>query len=176
MHRKSPNAGLTAHTDGVGDPVGMKKPVHLLLVLLLGCSIRLGFAADANEQAERKKLTGVWRGFTVEGKGEHPDRGPVKLELTITERTIKGLQFKGAEVIDHGEGTYELGLTNTPPTLDGTKPRGRNNKDVWLGVYSLEGDTLKWCVRKQSRPSEFETKDKAFLLILRRTETKPAPK
>jgi len=43
-------------------------------------------AQTPDEQAERARFVGVWRGFTVEGKGETPDRGPVKLELTITER------------------------------------------------------------------------------------------
>src|SRR5581483_6096487 len=33
----------------------------------------------------RDKLVGVWNGYAVEGKGENPDRGPVKIELTITQ-------------------------------------------------------------------------------------------
>jgi len=106
--------------------------------------------------------------FAVEGKGETPDRGPVKIELTITKDTIHGRQFRDGEVIDHGEGSYFLDLSANPPTLDGVKLRGGRNKDECLGIYSLEADTLKWCVRKRERPSEFESKDKAFLLILER--------
>ena len=147
----------------------MRNAIWMLVI----ANAALGFtfslpAADRDERQERSRLCGVWLGFAVEGKGETPDRGPVKVELTITPEVIKGRQFQGREVIDHGEGTYQLDLSKTPHALDGTKLRAGRNKDIWLGIYSLEGDTLKWCVRKKDRPSEFETKDKAFLLILKR--------
>jgi uncharacterized protein (TIGR03067 family) len=131
-------------------------------------------AAEVDETAARRALVGVWNGFAVEGTGEQPDRGPVKIQLTITEQTMKGVQFQGDKRIDHGEGTFTLGLTNQPAWLDASKPRGNNNVDAWVGIYSLQGDTLKWCVRKKDRPKEFATKDKAFLLILKRQPALPA--
>lgn len=131
-------------------------------------------AAEPDEAAARKALVGVWNGYTVEGTGEQPDRGPVKIQITITEKTIKGVQFQGERTIDHGEGTFTLALTNQPAGLDASKPRGNNNVDSWVGIYSLQGDTLKWCVRKKDRPTEFATKDKAFLLILKRQPPSPA--
>ena len=56
-----------------------------ILVLSLGCCgvTSAGFAAETNETAVRKKLAGAWRGFAVEGTGERPDRGPVKLEVSL---------------------------------------------------------------------------------------------
>lgn len=138
---------------------------------LAAASVPALVAAEASEATARRALVGVWTGFAVEGAGEQPDRGPVKIQLTITERTIAGVQFQGERAIDHGEGTYALSLTNRPAWLDGSKPRGNNNQDVWLGIYSLDGDTLKWCVRKKDRPTEFATRDKAFLLILKRQKT-----
>ncbi len=134
-------------------------------VLTAPCGL---LAAEAHEAQERTRLSGVWLGYTVMGRGEKPDEGPVKIQLTISPQTIQGKQFDGKELIDHGEGTYSLDLTKNPPVLDATKVRGRGNKDTWLGIYRLEGDTLKWCVRKNTRPDDFETKDKAFLLILKR--------
>jgi uncharacterized protein (TIGR03067 family) len=142
----------------------------LVLAAVVLASAAIAAAADAREAAERSRLSGVWLGYTVMGRGENPDQGPVKIQLTINKDAIRGTQFDGGEVIDHGQGSYVLDLNASPPVLDATKVRGRGNLDIWLGVYSLEGDTLKWCVRKKDRPTDFETKDKAFLLILKRQE------
>ena len=125
--------------------------------------------AEANEPTERQKFVGVWKGFAVEGRGENPDRGPVKLELRITEKTMKGLEFKGANVVDHGEGEFALDLSQNPKHLDAWKTNERGRKQSYVGIYTLEGDTLKWCVSpRKTRPAEFRTGDGGFLLILRR--------
>ncbi|MBC8869390.1 MAG: PQQ-binding-like beta-propeller repeat protein [Planctomycetes bacterium] len=125
------------------------------------------------EAAERARFVGVWKGFTVERKGENPDRGPVKLELTITEQTMRGIQIRGNERIDHGEGEYTLGLASTPCQLDAAKTNERGRKQAYVGIYELEGDTLKWCVSPQKvRPKTFETIKGQFLLILRKDKEK----
>jgi len=122
-----------------------------------------------DEKAERARFVGVWRGFTVEGQGENPDRGPVKLRITITEKTMHGIQIKDDGDIDHGEGEYTLDLAADPPRLDAAKTRGRGRRQAYIGIYTLEGDTLKWCVSPQKvRPETFETKKGQFLVILKR--------
>jgi uncharacterized protein (TIGR03067 family) len=127
------------------------------------------WGADAEEPAARKQLAGTWKGFTVEGRGENPDRGPVKLELRITEQEIAGLEFKGTNVVDHGKGAYVLDLTKTPALLDAAKTNERGRKQEYVGIYTLEGDTLKWCVSpRKTRPTDFRTGDGGFLLILKR--------
>lgn len=130
-------------------------------------SIRL--MAQEAEKVGRDKSIGVWNGYAVEGRGENPDRGPVKLELTITKDLIKAKQFKGKEVLDLGQGTFEIRLDKSSDHLDGDKKLDNpNRKEIWLGIFQLEGDTLKWCVGRKTRPTEFETKQGAFLLILKR--------
>ena len=120
-------------------------------------------------QAARKKLVGVWTGYAVEGKGETPNRGPVHFEITISTELIKAKQFKGKDTLDLGEGTYEIVPDKSPNHLDGRKKLDNpNRKEIWLGIYELNGDTLKWCVSRKTRPTEFETKQGAFLLILKR--------
>jgi hypothetical protein len=101
----------------------MRKPVKcawaavfLLMIAAIG--------ARADEQAERARFVGVWKGFTVEGKGENPDRGPVKLEITITENTMHGIQIREDGNIDHGVGEYTLNLATDPAQLDAAKTRG----------------------------------------------------
>ena len=128
--------------------------------------------AETNEIQERQKFAGVWKGFAVEGRGENPDRGPVKLELQIAEQTIKGLEFKGTNTVDHGEGQFSLDLSQAPKHLDAWKTNERGRKQSYVGIYTLEGDTLKWCVSPQKvRPETFETKKGQFLLVLKRQKT-----
>lgn len=139
----------------------------------LAVGVLLGFLpllpAQETEAEVRKKLTGTWSGYAVEGRGENPDRGPVKLELTISPDLIRAKQFKGKQAFDLGEGTYKLRLDGKPRHLDGDKKLDNpNRKQVWLGIYELNGDTLRWCVGKKARPSDFATGDGAFLLILKR--------
>jgi len=125
--------------------------------------------------ADIPKLDGVWRGYTVLGKGEQPDRGPVHLELTIKGDHITAKRLDNAA--DLGEGTYKITIVQGQPMqMDGTKllPRGRTQ--LFVGICAIEGDTLKWCVAtpRNERPTEFETKERGkFLLILKRQSEKP---
>lgn len=124
---------------------------------------------EQNKTTERARFVGVWKGFAVDGKGETPDRGPVKLELTITERRIHGIEIRGDERIDHGEGEFTLNLDAEPHHLDGTQTNERGREKTYLGIYSLDGDTLRWCVSpRKERPTTFETVKGQFLLILKR--------
>jgi uncharacterized protein (TIGR03067 family) len=156
-------------------PPDMKTPpaLHLTGIILVCLTATALPGADDVDLGQRTKFSGVWKGFTVEGRGENPDRGPVKLELTITEKTMKGLEFKGTNVVNHGEGEYVLDLGQDPKYLDAWKTNENGRKQSFLGIYSLEGDTLKWCVSpRKTRPTEFRTGDGGFLLILKRQ--KPA--
>lgn len=137
----------------------------LTFALFVGSS---AWGQEATEK-DRARLVGVWSGYAVNGKGEKPNEGPVKIELTITRDLIKAKQFKGPNTLDLGEGRFEIKLDKTPNHLDGDKKLDNpNRKEVWLGIYQLDGDTLKWCVKRKGRPTEFATGDGAFLLILKR--------
>jgi uncharacterized protein (TIGR03067 family) len=138
-------------------------------MILLVAAVGFPLAAQEPTKAAREKLVGVWAGYVVEGKGENPNQGPVKLELTITKDLIKSRQFKGKQPLDLGEGTFEITLNRFPNHLDGNKKLSNpNRKEIWLGIYQIEGDTLKWCVGRRTRPGEFASKRGAFLLILKR--------
>jgi hypothetical protein len=81
------------------------KPALNVIRIVLPCLVANSLlGAEAQEPQEREKFVEAWKGFAVEGRGENPDRGPVKLELRITVKTMRGLEFKGTNVVDHGEG------------------------------------------------------------------------
>lgn len=141
-------------------------------LLLIGASVAAPWPLVAQpevDQKAREKLVGKWAGYAVEGKGEKPDQGPVKLEFVITKDLIKATQFKGKDPLDLGEGSFVLDLVKMPSLLDATKRIDNpNRKETWVGIYKLDGDTLHWCVARKARPTEFATGGGAFLLILKR--------
>jgi uncharacterized protein (TIGR03067 family) len=144
------------------------------IVLIAAIHLHAGQPAKPTEAGERARFVGLWKGFTVEGAGERPDRGPVQLELIITERTIHGIQIKGDEREDHGQGQYTLELGENPRQLDASQTNERGRVRAYVGIYELEGDTLKWCVSPQKvRPTTFETRKGQFLLILKRDPAGP---
>ena len=98
-------------------------------------------AVPSDRSKEREKLAGTWQGFVVNGKGENPNAGPVKLEVTITgdKMTAKDLQAGNKSM---GEGTYKLDIAKQ--TIDPTGTAGPEKGKTYQGIYSLEGDTLKW--------------------------------
>lgn len=131
-------------------------------------------AAGATSNSDRKTLEGVWRGYVVEGKGENPNRGPVHLEVVITgdKMTSTDLQSAGKSF---GEGTFKLDASAKVKTLDPIGTGGPEKGKAYLGIYSLEGDTLKWCTANpgKPRPQEFSSKPGAgqFLMILKRQKS-----
>ncbi len=147
--------------------MSMRVVMSLVGLLAFGCVSSVGGEEPA--AVAREKLIGVWTGYAVEGKGEKPDQGPVKVELTISRERIEAKEFKGENIVDLGEGSFEIALDESPHRLDGKKKTANpKRKEIWLGIYQLDGDTLKWCVGRKTRPAEFETKKGAFLLILKR--------
>ncbi len=145
------------------------KPIAMMLFF---AATLLGIRAISAQQPadkERDKLVGTWVGWAVKGKGERPERMGIKIELVITKDTIQGFTFKGQERTDSGDGTYSIKIDNGQFHLDGDKKfPNPNRKEPWLGIYELDGDSLRWCVGRKKRPPEFDGKDDAFLLILKR--------
>ena len=144
----------------------MKLSASAVVFVLLLAPLALA-AADDEEAAEHKKLVGTWHGYAVEGRGENPDRGPVKLVLTITMDRITGLKDGKQDV---GEGAHKLDLTKQPKRLDATRTRKPGTGRTHLGIYKLDGDTLNWCVANWNKPlpTDFVTRKGQYLLILKR--------
>jgi uncharacterized protein (TIGR03067 family) len=143
---------------------------HQLILVVVGLILALTTSAVADDEADaRKKLVGEWQGYVVDGKGENPNRGPVKLTITIT---ADGMTAKQEGNKDLGAGNYKLDLSGDPKTLDAVRTSTPGKGQTYLGIYSVDGDTLKWCVGqpKQPRPTEFVTKSTGgqFLMVLKR--------
>ena len=143
---------------------------HLLLPgLLISAACLAPALSDGDDAAERKKLEGVWNGFVVQGRGDRTDRGLVTInDLKITSGKITWPPEKGVGL---DEGTYQLDLAKNPRALDSTGTAGDVKGRSFLGIYAVEGDTLKWCVAgpDNPRPTEFVSRPpRQFYMVLKR--------
>lgn len=129
--------------------------IMTLLIVVVGAAVAT--AAEGDKPA-REELTGVWKGGVDQGATGHV--------LTFTAERITGQR----DDQDLGAGEFKLELTKKPLQLDATRTKGAQTGKQYLGIYQIEGDTLKWCVSTpgNERPTEFATKGKQFLLILKR--------
>ena len=128
----------------------------LWLLTVASAAIVAGAGRDAEA---RKELVGVWEGRVDEGATGH--------QLTFTQDRIAGKQDEKQYL---GEGGFKLDLMKQPRWLDATGTKGPQRGRRYLGIYTLDGDTLQWCVSSpgNERPTEFATKNGQFLLILKR--------
>lgn len=126
--------------------------------------------AKTKDSDDAKKLIGIWEGYAVEGKGEKPNQGPFHIRLTITADKMSAVDLNKKEM-DMGNGTWKADASKPKKELDATGVvlPGKRER-TFLGIYELDGDTLKWCVdnRQQGRPEEMQTVKGNFLLIFKR--------
>jgi uncharacterized protein (TIGR03067 family) len=148
-------------TTKVDNPPIMKRS-SMIIIFALGA---IGLAVDSThgQQAsnDRRNIIGVW-------KGGMPGDPPGSIELVITPGKITGRNPRTGESL--GEGIYQLDPVKK--RIDAHKAekfgRGRN----YVGIYSLEGNTLKWCSNSNSpkRPKDLVHRPETdqFLMILER--------
>ena len=133
--------------------------VTLLSTLVLTASGGTGARADDKAEVEKelKKFQGTWTfvsASSLDGK-ELPASELVGLVLTFegAKHTVK----KGNEVIQVG--TQKLDPSRSPKAIDVTLTEGPKKGAVMLGIYEIDGDTLKVCFAAEGnkRPTEFKS-------------------
>jgi uncharacterized protein (TIGR03067 family) len=147
--------------------------MKLCVVLIAAASVLL--AADDPKDAakkEMKKLQGTWVLIASEREGEKVPKDAIKEEkitLTIAGDKLSFSRTRKGEKKNFDNGSYEI--------VDaGAKPRmidltGFPKPDVkMLGIYELDGNTLKICVGESKRPTDFASKpgSKTGVLVLRK--------
>src|SRR5947208_3664248 len=110
--------------------------------LLLAVAAGLLIAADAKDDAKEdlKKFQGSWS-TTAEENGE-------KMPGTATV-IIKGDKYT-VKVEDKtvDSGTFKLGTEKKVKTIDSTADVGPGKGKTMLGIYEIDGDTVKICFAK----------------------------
>jgi uncharacterized protein (TIGR03067 family) len=140
----------------------------LLLVLAVGFLL----GAEGKEDA-LKKMQGEWQVIGLEGEGRKAAEAEVKkadyrLFINGNKFTYK---IAGKDSL---EGTIEINPDKNPKTLDakGKSPDGKEEKSV--GIYEIDGDTMRVCFVPEGteRPTKFETKagSKAAIITYQRVK------
>jgi uncharacterized protein (TIGR03067 family) len=121
----------------------------LIVVLVL---VDLGWAQDAEK--ESKQLEGQWSMQSGEANGQMMPK-----EFVATgKRTAKDGETSimiGGQL--YMKAKYSVDPSKTPKTIDYMMTEGPTKGKTHLGIYELNGDTLKFCFAApgQERPSEF---------------------
>lgn len=117
-----------------------------------------GALADDKTDVEKevRKFQGTWTIESSEAGGMAIPPGDLKGLIVIFEgdkHTVKN----GADVVQIG--TQKLNPSKSPKTIDVTMTDGPNKGVVMLGIYEIDGDTLKVCFDPQGkkRPTEFRS-------------------
>ena len=128
------------------------------VVLMLALSVLAG--AEAAKEDEGKKdqetIQGDWaqQSMVVDG-AKVPDDEAQALFRSMKDDKYTIYQFK--KVI--GKGTFKLDASRKPKTIDATTTAGGRSLTL-LGIYELDGDSLKLCFAPpgKPRPSDFTSK------------------
>jgi uncharacterized protein (TIGR03067 family) len=145
---------------------------------LLTCIvISLLLGADAPEddvKKDKEKLQGTWKAVTAQRRGESdPTAEEHRLIFSGDEFSVK----KGEETMIKGK--YQIDPSKKPKEIDmefiETKRDSLKGKTA-LGIYELDGNTLKWCWNRPGgqRPKTFssEAEDEHLLVTLKREKSR----
>jgi uncharacterized protein (TIGR03067 family) len=149
----------------------VEKIVHRAALLAVLCVVPLS-AAPVPKSVKRVKdevsIVGCWRLVKY-------DRGPDKPELSARLLAVLGVAFKmegevllfGRQEADGYDMTWECRLdpTATPKAIDLTGGSGTD-----LGVYELDGDSLRLCINHGIRPAAVSSDEGPAVMVYQRVK------
>jgi uncharacterized protein (TIGR03067 family) len=130
------------------------------LALLAVC---LTLAADDPKDAKKKaldQLQGTWTASGVEFNGEKVEADIVKNLALVIDGDKMAIKGDSAEVEKYGKATLKIDPTTTPKTIDISITGGAEKGTTFEGIYEVDKDELKLCVKLggKERPAKFESK------------------
>jgi uncharacterized protein (TIGR03067 family) len=134
----------------------------VLAIVSLFAGVRSQAAdGDAKEEAVAKELQafkGTWRLSSREVDGKKFSEEEIKDVIGTYDRSGKFSVRRGDKVIV--EATAQLDPTKKPKTIDVSFTAGERKGKTVLGIYEIEGDTIRVCNARpgDERPEEFSAK------------------
>src|SRR5262245_42962768 len=152
-------AGMKVTVHPLSRRTGMRRSL-LALCCAVGFAAAGGTGALADEKAdldkELKRFQGAW---TIESSvtGGMAIPADQLKEFIVTFEGDKHTLKVGDKVFQVG--TQKLDPSKSPKTIDVTLTEGPNKGAVMLGIYEIDGDTLKACFDPtgKTRPTEFKS-------------------
>jgi uncharacterized protein (TIGR03067 family) len=129
------------------------------------------------QKAELKKMSGTFAVIVFERDG----RKSPEEELKKMKVKQEGAKWSFTDEDDVTEGIDRVFPDKKPKEIESTYTTGSNKGKKVLGIYEIEGDTIKYCWAEpdKPRPKEFASKagSEITLMVLKRVKegTKPKP-
>jgi uncharacterized protein (TIGR03067 family) len=129
--------------------------------MFLFCAVGFGACASWAEdkpdvEMELKKFQGAWTFESSEFGGQKLPADQLK-DFVLTYDGAKHTVKNGTQMIQAG--TQTLDPSKSPKTIDVTLTEGPMKGVVLLGIYEIDGDTLRVCfdLGGKERPKEFKS-------------------
>jgi len=131
------------------------------LLVVLAASLLL--AADNPKDAKKKdldRLQGTWTASSVEYNGDKVEADIVKNLKVVIEGDKMTIKGDSTEVEKYKKATIKIDPTTTPKIMDVTLTGGDDKGTTMEGIYEVEKDEWKLCVKpfQKERPTKFESK------------------
>jgi uncharacterized protein (TIGR03067 family) len=144
--------------------------LSVCLAVALANTVPAETQTASSPSTAEKELVDQWEGFVSQGDGSNPRQHIATMSLTITPGRIDSTDKSTI-----GQGTYRItGNTGNVHNIDATGTSGRYAGKHYQGIFTIEGNTLKWCAGDpgRGRPNAFRTNPSAgyFLMVLTRKQ------
>jgi len=151
----------------------MKSQILLWLIFAASlAALALMRHVDAGEgKKDLERLEGKWAIERLEETGKRASEEFVKTLEAVVKGDQLTLREKGKPVL---ELRIKLDPSTNPKSIDFTHLAGEDKGKTELGIYSLEGDTLRFCIDEsgKNRPTEFKSTSQTNLVVLKRKSEK----
>ena len=139
----------------------------LSLFFTLGLLVSGGAGANGPTDVEKelKKFQGVWTFESVESGGKKLSANLFE-KMTVRFEGDKYSVLMGDMVVEVA--TQKLDPSRSPKAVDSTVTDGPNKDKVYLGIYEIDGDTLKVCFDEagKKRPTAFKTEVGSAMVLV----------
>lgn len=135
-----------------------------LIAMLVPCQVEPPTPRELAAHQELLKLQGAWQYESLEEDGEKSATEDLKGRTIVFGADTYFIRANN-KILQMGQ--IKLDPGKAPKTFNAVVKQGQNRGEVMLGIYTLEGDTLKLCfdTQGQERPKEFKTKPGLNLVL-----------
>jgi uncharacterized protein (TIGR03067 family) len=154
----------------------MKKLRNTLLVILTAIAVAAACAED-NEATKKDMalLQGEWSIVTAGGGGQALPGDMLENSRRVCKGDETTVTIGGQLLM---KANFTLHPTQKPKTIDYRVTAGRNAGKTQLGIYELDGDTVKFCFAAPgaARPTDFDAKggDRQTASVWKRVKKEPS--